>query len=387
MKTHQYTDSSDLVMAQILRRILYAVPLIIILLSLVLFYVDAAGKALVILGAIPFFLILLYLLKIGYLRTTLNLFLAFTIMLVTWSCINGNGIHDIGIVIYPISVLVAAIMFTKRNLLYFSAFVACCLSFVVLGDLLDIYKPQPIFVGRWPDVIMIGFLLLIGLIITSSHSNRLKEAIIQRIEEGKRQIELGIQIEQNLEERQQLFREVHHRVKNHLAFINSLIDMESMANEDVDSGQTRELQSKIVAIARVHDQLYQSDNFDLVRTKNYFDGIISQFAMNYQLADAPIDLKIDDFEMEVNRIIYLGISVHEIICWLSLYQKEIQKLTFLLTNEDDARQLTVIIEHEKGVKLSDQGEKLEFLLYLTQKLEGKLELIKGEEKTLYEIEF
>lgn len=387
MKKVDYSDSSDNVMELILKRILLSIPLVVVIITLVLFYVNAGSKAIVFLSSIPLFLILLYLLKLGYLRTTLNIFLVSTNLLVTWSCINGNGIHDVGIVLFPISVLVAAIMFSKRNLLYFSAFVAGCLSFVVLGDLFNIYAPNPTSVGRWPDVIIIGFLLLIGLIITSSHSNRLKDAINQRIEEGKRQIELGIQIEENIEERQQLFREVHHRVKNHMAFINSLIDMESMVKEDIDTNQTRELQSKIVAIARVHDQLYHSDNFNQVSTKNYLDGIISQFAMNYQIADAPIDLKIDDFEMEVTRIIYLGISIHEIIAWLSIYQKEILKMEFLLTNEDNARQLTVIVDHESGIILSKQEEKLEFLQYLTQKLEGKLELTSGEEKSLFEIEF
>ena len=387
MNVNRQIDSTVVAMAYILKRILYAIPIILIIISLVLYYVQDPVKANVLLSSIPFFLLLLYLVNKGYLHTSLNILLVIINLIVTWSCMVGNGIHDIGIIIYPISVLIASLMVTRLNLILFTSMTIGCLTFIVLGELYGLYKPYPVYIGRWPDVFIIGSLLLVGLTITSSHARKLKHSIKDRILEGERQIEVGIQIEKSIEEKQQLFREVHHRLKNHMAFINSLIDMESMVRDDIDSNQALELQNKIVAIARVYDQLYHSDNFNEVSTKNYLDGVISQFAMSYHLADIPFDLKIDDFNMEVSKIIYLGISIHEIISWLFIYRSDIQKISFLLTNEDNARQLTVIVEHTSGIKILKQDEKFEFLQHLSQKLEGNLEITSGEEKSIFEIEF
>jgi two-component sensor histidine kinase len=387
MNEYQQIDSIEAAMAYILKRILYAIPIIIVLISLVLYYVHDPVKANVLLASIPFFLLLLFLVNKGYLHTSLNILLIVVNLIVTWSCMVGNGIHDIGIIIYPINVLIASLMVTRLNLILFTAMTMGCMIFIVLGDLYGLYQPYPVYVGRWPDVFIMGSLLLMGLVITSSHASKLKQSIKDRIIEGERQIEVGIQIEKNIEEKQQLFREVHHRVKNHISFINSLVDMEAMNQPDIDMVAIRELQSKVVAIARVHDQLYHSDNFDRVQTKSYLDGIISQFAMNYQLAEISIDLKIDDFLMEVNRIIYLGISVHEIVSLLGKFNTSLEHIEFILTNEDGARQLSVILEHTSGLKISDHQEKIKFLNFLSLKLNGKLELIEGKEKSFIEIEF
>jgi hypothetical protein len=387
MKKFDYTNSSEAVVAFMLLRILYFIPVGIVLLALVLISVDAQLKATVIMSSLPLFLSLIYLVRRGFLKTSTYILLGAVNLITTWSCIYGNGIHDIGIIIYPITVLIAVLMLNRMHSFFFVTFTALCLSLVVLGDIYELYEPSQVAVGRWPDVFILSLLLLLGLLITSSHANRLRKATRDRILEEDRQINLGIQIEESLAEKQQLYREVHHRVKNHLAFINSLIDMEVMNQPDLDGAKIRELQSKVVAIARVHDQLYQSDNFDQVKTKTYLEGIISQFAMNYQLADSPIDLKIDDFSMAVNRIIYLGISVHEIISLLGHYRQEIQQLEFILTNEDNARHLSVLIEHAGGIKVISHVEKIEFIQFLTQKLEGKMEIIEGTEKSFIEIEF
>ena len=386
MISRQYTDSIEVAMAYILRRILYTIPLIILSISLVLYYVKDPIKANVLLATIPFFLTLLFLVEKGYLHTSLNILLISVNLIDTWSCLVGNGIHDIGIIVFPICVLIASLMLNKLNLVLFTSMTVGCLVFIVVMDLYDIYDPYPVYVGRWADVIIMGALLFLGLLITSSHARKLKDAITERIREGERQIEIGIQIEKSIEEKQELLREVHHRVKNHISFINSVIDIEGMNLPNSDSGAIKELQSKVVAIARVHDQLYHSDDFNLVNTKTYLDAIISQFAMNYQLADKPIDLKIDEFKLDVSRIIYLGLSIHEIISWLSIFKNDIESVSFILTNEDGGNQLTVIADHVIGIQLKSQ-EKNEFLHYLAEKLKGKLDILIGEEKSLFEIEF
>ncbi len=383
---HTY-NALDSIVAEIIRKVLINAPLAIIGIALVLYAVGDPFKSIVLIAIIPVFLFLFLLLRAGHLRTTINILLILVNLVVTWSCTTGNGIHDIGIVMFPISVLIAALLLRPTNLIAFVIFSTTCLTFLVIGEKTGFYTPYDPYTGRFADVIILGLLLLIGLVTTSSLTKRLKQSMKQRVEEGEAQRETRLQIEQNLEEKHELFREVHHRVKNHLAFINSLIDLETMTNPELDRTKIRELQSKVVAVARVHDQLYHSDKYETVGTKRYLEGIISQFMMTYQLIETLTDMKIDDFELEVGKVIYLGISIHEIISLISLYAGTSKKVEFILTKGNKKVHLTIIFDHHSNQRITDQTEKMELLQFLAGKLNGRLEVVSGEKKALFELEF
>jgi two-component sensor histidine kinase len=367
--------------------VLINAPLAILGIALALYTVGDPFKSVVLISIIPIFPILYLILRAGHLRATINTLLVLVNIVVTWSCTTGNGIHDIGIVMFPISVLIAALLLRPTNLIAFVIFSTACLAFLVVGEKTGVYAPYDPYAGRFADVIILGLLLLIGLVTTSSLTKRLKQTMKQRVIEGEVQRETRLKMEQNLEEKHELFREVHHRVKNHLAFINSLIDLETMTHPELDRTKIRELQSKVVAVARVHDQLYHSDKYETVGTKRYLEGIISQFMMTYQLIETLTDMKIDDFELEVGKVIYLGISIHEIISLISLYAGTSKKVEFILTKGTKKTHLTIIFDHHSNQRITDQTEKMELLQFLAGKLNGKLEVVSGEKKALFELEF
>lgn len=377
----------DAAIAEIIQKVLLFAPIAILGIALALYWVNDPMKALVLLALIPLFLALLVLVKRGYLRITINLLLILVNLLVTWSCTTGNGLHDIGIVMYPICVLIAALLMTPKNLIGFGVFTGLCLAYLVAGEAYGWYTPYAVYVGRLADVIILGLLLLTGMVTTSNLAKRLSVTMTQRVAEGDAQRELKAQLESSLEQKHELFREVHHRVKNHLAFINSLIDLETMNNPQLDRVKIRELQSRVVAVARVHDQLYHSDKYETVATKRYLEGIISQFMMTYQLQDTHTDLKIDDFEMAVDKVIYLGISIHEIISLIAIYAGTSKRVEYILTKGNKKVHLTIIFDHHSNKRITDQTEKIELLQFLANKINGKLEVVSGEKKALFELEF
>ncbi|MDX1586532.1 MAG: PAS domain S-box protein [Balneolaceae bacterium] len=112
-----------------------------------------------------------------------------------------------------------------------------------------------------------------------------------------------------------LLQEVHHRVKNNLAIISGLLQLELQRSED--QGIQIPLQrsiNRIQSMAKVHELLYQNNNFSSLNIRRYIedmmDTISSTFVMN---AEVSITYNIDEVEMNLNEAIPLGMLMNELV--------------------------------------------------------------------------
>jgi len=124
------------------------------------------------------------------------------------------------------------------------------------------------------------------------------------------------QLVQHLKERDVLLQEIHHRVKNNLQVISSLINMQM---RKLEAGASRaaleECQTRVLAIALIHEKLYQSKDYAHIQFADYARSLaanvfhtlgISQSAITLELAIEPIPLSID-------RAIPCGLLINELI--------------------------------------------------------------------------
>jgi PAS domain S-box-containing protein len=113
-----------------------------------------------------------------------------------------------------------------------------------------------------------------------------------------------------------LLREIHHRVKNNLQIIHSLLDLQASRIEDsVILEMLQETQNRIQSMALIHQTLYQSQDFSSVDFRNFLDNLLSMLSASHGLDSGHIRLSIDsaDVLLPLNVAIPCGLIVNEIV--------------------------------------------------------------------------
>jgi PAS domain S-box-containing protein len=133
------------------------------------------------------------------------------------------------------------------------------------------------------------------------------------ITDSKRNEEL---LRNSLAEKVVLLKEVHHRVKNNLQIISSLLDLQSDSMEDEDSRRfVRESRNRITSMALVHEKLYQSENYASINFAEYLDSLTRHLLSTLVKDPALITLTLDigDFAVGVDEAIPCGLIVNELV--------------------------------------------------------------------------
>lgn len=119
------------------------------------------------------------------------------------------------------------------------------------------------------------------------------------------------------QERGVLLAEIHHRVKNNLAVISGLIQLQLMHAKSPDLyHMLRKSVNRINSIALIHEQLYKSDNFSDVHLA---DNIISQLKSvenmfsDHFTAEIDLDLRLEEVSVGINQALPIGLLINEII--------------------------------------------------------------------------
>ncbi len=118
-----------------------------------------------------------------------------------------------------------------------------------------------------------------------------------------------------LEDRELLLREVHHRVKNNLSTISSLISLQSGALPEGDARLALEhLRAQVESIGLVHDRIYNAETVSTIQFKQYVSDLLANLIRLHD-ADERIRVQItaDPLELQLGTAIPLGLSLSELI--------------------------------------------------------------------------
>lgn len=138
-------------------------------------------------------------------------------------------------------------------------------------------------------------------------------ALRKEIEERKAAEE---KIRASLAEKDVLLKEVHHRVKNNLQIVISLLNMQvPRLNDPADVLIYEESQNRIRSIALAHDNLYQSDNLSEVDFGRYADVLIRNLCQGTFGSCDAVDLAVDipELKIDVNKAIPCGLIINELV--------------------------------------------------------------------------
>ena len=123
-------------------------------------------------------------------------------------------------------------------------------------------------------------------------------------------------IQTSLREKEVLLQEVHHRVKNNLQVISSLLDLQSQEIEDKAMLEVfRESQNRVQSMAIVHEKLYQSKDFAKINFAEYTESLTSYLFKAYALniSNITLVLDIDDVNFNIDTAIPCGLIINELV--------------------------------------------------------------------------
>lgn len=118
-----------------------------------------------------------------------------------------------------------------------------------------------------------------------------------------------------LREREVLLREVHHRVKNNLQVISSLINLQRLRMSADQGGEAlRQCQARVLTIARVHELLYRADDASRIPLVEYVESLVAGIDDISALAPrVRIETDVDDVLLSVESGVPCGLILNELI--------------------------------------------------------------------------
>lgn len=120
----------------------------------------------------------------------------------------------------------------------------------------------------------------------------------------------------SLGEKEMLLKEVHHRVKNNLQIVSSLLNLQSRQIRDPhDRALFIESQNRIRSIALIHEKLYRSDTMAKVNMKPYISDLVAKLRQSYiqETGGVSISLELADASLSIDIAIPCGLIINELI--------------------------------------------------------------------------
>jgi len=124
------------------------------------------------------------------------------------------------------------------------------------------------------------------------------------------------QIKASLKEKEILLQEVHHRVKNNMQIISSLLNLQSRHIKDEESLELfKSSQNRVKSMALIHERLYQSKDFTRIDVADYVQNLTNHLFITYGISRDDIQLKINikDIFLNINTAIPCALIINEIV--------------------------------------------------------------------------
>ena len=197
-------------------------------------------------------------------------------------------------------------------------------------------------------------------------------------------------------EKEDLLKEIHHRVKNNLQIISSLLNMQSRTMENGQAlDAMKESQSRVKTMALIHEKLYQYDNLSRINMREYLAQLSDFLAHTYRTdKDIRVELDADDINLDIDTAVPLGLITNELLsnAWKYAFQDKSQgeihiKFTrtdqgYQLEVEDTGRGISKDIDLSKSTSLG-----LKLVRSLTRQIHGELEVVDQNPGTAFRVAF
>lgn len=196
---------------------------------------------------------------------------------------------------------------------------------------------------------------------------------------------LGEELESStisLKEKEHLLKEIHHRVKNNLQIISSLLNLQSEnAGDEKFLAMIRESKNRIMSMALIHEMLYVTKDLSQINVHNYITKLCNSVYQSFYTKDCSIMFEYDIDEslfFEIDNMIPVGLIVNEIISNSLKYafpdKKGVISVSFSKNNDK-----YILTAHDNGVGIPKNFDHktakslgMQLIHMLSEQLDGEL---------------
>jgi len=204
-------------------------------------------------------------------------------------------------------------------------------------------------------------------------------------------------IKQSLNEKNILLKEIHHRVKNNLQIISSLLNLQSNYLEDDNAKSLfKETQNRIKTLALVHEKLYKSKDVEYVDLNEYITSIVDllSYSFNKEYIKVNYNLNVDDLEkFDIEKAIPCGLIINEILsnAYKYAFPEKLNGEISIELKKTDNKCIFIISDNGVGMpKHFDANNSntlgLELIHSLVEQLDGTIK-ISSKNGTKFHLEF
>ncbi|WP_420318055.1 hypothetical protein [Ekhidna sp.] len=316
-------------------------------------------------SGIAFSLITRHIFIKGNLRRSVMMIITFFTILLTAVCSFGNGIHDIGLIGFPVIIGFSSIVLDQRQLILASGLSIAGLAWLVLGDRLNMFEPIPVPPGDTGDFIISSLLIILGGFVAFSLTNNMKDSLKQandEVETSKKEAEKLIK---EIDEKEDIIGEIHRAVINSLNHIRHLIENQANNNRELVTIYNS-LERKIMVIETAHETLLKEQEHLRLDLADFTRMLLPKFEVTIEAPILQLNTSTTPCIVSLDQAIYYGIFLLELL--LEIDEHKPDHLTIGLSHKDSQIKLKL-----SGFNISNYTNRGLIVDLLTQQLKGKLE--------------
>jgi len=187
---------------------------------------------------------------------------------------------------------------------------------------------------------------------------------------------------------------VHHRVKNNLSIVGSLMNLQAeKSTDDYHKQLFIECRNRLDSIAAVHELIYKAKSYSHLNFKEYLDQIIDHITQSYDsIKYVKIEKGITDVHVDISTAIPLALIVNELItnAYKHAFSNKDNGVIEISLLENNKQVFLTIKDNGKGFDRSQVPAKsigMDILNGLVEQIEGSCDLKTGDSGTSYKISF
>ncbi|WP_125723534.1 sensor histidine kinase [Flavobacterium ustbae] len=221
------------------------------------------------------------------------------------------------------------------------------------------------------------FLLLIIIILLYNRA-KIKQRNTSRLQVKEKEIKLkNIKLERLVEEKEWLLKEIHHRVKNNLQTVISLLNSQSSyLKDDLAISTIKNSQNRIYAMSLIHQRLYREDNVSMIDMPEYCNELVEYLKESFNAEYIDFKVQVDSIELDISQAIALGLIINEVIT---------NSIKYAFKNTENSRislALSEISQDYYRLHISDNGIGIQDIEALQNSDSFGMTLINGLSNTL-----
>jgi len=215
---------------------------------------------------------------------------------------------------------------------------------------------------------------------------------VRDISERKKYVDA---LDKSLKEKEMLLSEIHHRVKNNLSIVSSLIELQKGTRDEITEADLKEIQDRIRSIALVHEKLYQAETLADVDLSVYIKDLLKMIdsSLGSKQKNVEIVSDLDAIQIDNKKAVPVGLLINELVnnCYkYAFLDKESGEIHISLKRQDQDVVLKVE-DNGAGLPANFEEKSMESLgmtlvRAFTRQLKGDLDF-RSENGTKFTIRF